>query len=173
MRGMQTRIDDDEPDTFPCYQHPSRKTALHCNACERPVCIDCAVQGAVGIKCPACARTSRAARGVVPLPRLVLGIAASLAVAIVLGVILGVLQIAFFGIILAWAAGMAAGESARAASGGYRDPALARGAAIAAFAGIGGLPLLNVLLSGRIGASLAWALIAAAAAAIGAWNRAS
>lgn len=164
---------DDDPETYPCYRHPAVQTALRCNACERPVCVDCAVHGAVGIKCPDCARTSRAARGVVPAARLALGITAGIAVAFIAGILLGVLHVAYFGIILAWVAGMGVGEATRAASGGYRDPVLARGAAAAAFIGIGGLPVLGALTSGSIGAGLAWSLIAAVFAAVGAFSRAS
>jgi len=38
-----------------CYRHPGRKTLVSCSNCERPICTDCMVQTAVGIKCPECA----------------------------------------------------------------------------------------------------------------------
>lgn len=174
MPRMQAGIDDDEPETFPCYRHPDRETALRCNSCERPVCVDCAVQGAVGIKCPDCARTSRAARGVVPAHRLARGVIAGALVAIVAGTLLFYVDVPFLGIILAYLAGLGVGEVSRRASGGYRDPMLARAAAVSA--GVGMLALPVALLVSRGGGSaqfLVWSLIAAAAAAYGAWNRAS
>ncbi|HUG85199.1 MAG TPA: rhomboid family intramembrane serine protease [Euzebya sp.] len=39
-----------------CYRHGERPTRLSCSACGRPICVDCAHQGAVGQKCPECAR---------------------------------------------------------------------------------------------------------------------
>ncbi len=56
-----------------CYRHPGRETLVSCSNCERPICTDCMVQTAVGIKCPECAgqpvgvaraaRTARRAAG--------------------------------------------------------------------------------------------------------------
>jgi membrane associated rhomboid family serine protease len=41
--------------TMVCYRHPKTETAVRCSTCERPICTDCMVFGAVGIKCPECA----------------------------------------------------------------------------------------------------------------------
>lgn len=38
-----------------CYRHPGRETLVSCSTCDRPICTDCMVQTAVGIKCPECA----------------------------------------------------------------------------------------------------------------------
>jgi membrane associated rhomboid family serine protease len=38
-----------------CYRHPGRETAVSCSNCGRPICPDCMVYAAVGIKCPECA----------------------------------------------------------------------------------------------------------------------
>lgn len=38
-----------------CYRHPGRETLVSCSNCDRPICTDCMVQTAVGIKCPECA----------------------------------------------------------------------------------------------------------------------
>ncbi len=38
-----------------CYRHPGRETYVSCSNCLRPICTDCMVQTAVGIKCPECA----------------------------------------------------------------------------------------------------------------------
>jgi hypothetical protein len=164
---------DDDHETFMCYRHPSRETALRCLECDRPICVDCANHGPVGIKCPECARTSRAARGVVPTTRLVRGLVAGTVVAIVLGTILYVAPTSFFGIILAYLAGMATGEVTRRASGGYRDPVLARGATIAAAVGVLTLPVLDSLAAGAVHPSFVWTLLAGVAAAFGAHSRAA
>ncbi|MDQ4081783.1 MAG: rhomboid family intramembrane serine protease [Actinomycetota bacterium] len=38
-----------------CYRHPRIETAVACSNCGRPICTDCMVFAAVGIKCPECA----------------------------------------------------------------------------------------------------------------------
>jgi membrane associated rhomboid family serine protease len=38
-----------------CYRHPKTETAVACSSCGRPICTDCMVFAAVGIKCPECA----------------------------------------------------------------------------------------------------------------------
>lgn len=169
--------DDDDPETLPCYRHPDRETALACVTCDRPICTECAVQAAVGFKCPDDARQSRAARAVVPAHRLVLGIAAGTFTAFVGGTVLATVNVAFFGIILAYLLGMGVGEVTRRASGGYRDPLLARAAIFSAFAGVFLFPLLGLLgnltdsSGGGISIGFAFTLIAAVAAAFGANNR--
>ncbi len=168
-----TAGDDDEHETLYCYRHPSRETVLQCLTCDRPICVDCANHGPVGIKCPECSRTSRAARGVIPTQRLVRGMLAGSIVGLVLGAALYFAPISFFRIILAYLIGLATGEATRRASGGYRDPVLARGAAIAAAFGVAALPIAAVLASSSFGPYLFWTVISAAAAAYGAFNRAS
>jgi hypothetical protein len=164
--------DDDDLDE-PCYRHPARLTALSCVECDRPICIDCAVAAPVGFKCPDHARTSRAARGAIPVAGLIRGMIAGIVVAVVLGVVLSVIQVPFLGIILAYLAGTVVGETTRRASGGYRDPLLARGAAIAAACGLLLLPIGWLLSGATPGAWLAWTLLGAGAAAYGAFTRAT
>ena len=38
-----------------CYRHPGTETAVACSSCGRPICTECMVFAAVGIKCPECA----------------------------------------------------------------------------------------------------------------------
>jgi membrane associated rhomboid family serine protease len=38
-----------------CYRHPKAETAVTCSSCGKPICTDCMVFAAVGIKCPDCA----------------------------------------------------------------------------------------------------------------------
>ncbi len=42
-----------------CAYHPDRETLVSCSRCERPVCPDCAVNAAVGIRCVGCLRAER------------------------------------------------------------------------------------------------------------------
>ncbi len=39
-----------------CYRHPDRPTRLACSECERPICVECSTDAAVGQKCPDHAR---------------------------------------------------------------------------------------------------------------------
>lgn len=42
-----------------CYRHPSRETYIHCQRCERAICIGCQTPGAVGVLCPECVHPVR------------------------------------------------------------------------------------------------------------------
>ena len=163
--------DDDERDEY-CYRHPKRATALACLECGRPICVDCAQHGAVGLRCPECAHMPRAARGVIPRTALARGTGAALIVAIVLGVVLWAANIPFLMLIAAYVGGALTGAAARRASGGFRDAALARSAAICAAIGFGALPGLALLQGAPLGALL-FDVLGVAIAAWAAWDRAS
>lgn len=45
----------EQTDVLVCYRHPKTETAVSCSNCSRPICTECMVFGAVGIKCPECA----------------------------------------------------------------------------------------------------------------------
>jgi membrane associated rhomboid family serine protease len=47
----------EQTQTQVCYRHPRAETAVSCSNCGRPICTDCMVFSAVGIKCPECAGT--------------------------------------------------------------------------------------------------------------------
>lgn len=48
-------MDQEQISTSPvCYRHPGVQTRLHCSNCERPICVDCSQDAAVGQKCPEC-----------------------------------------------------------------------------------------------------------------------
>ncbi len=57
-----TRMASPETQTRTCYRHPGRETAVSCSNCGRPICPDCMVYAAVGIKCPECAGQATGAR---------------------------------------------------------------------------------------------------------------
>ncbi len=45
-----------------CYRHSSRETYIHCQRCERAICVDCQTPGAVGVLCPECVHPTQASR---------------------------------------------------------------------------------------------------------------
>jgi membrane associated rhomboid family serine protease len=45
----------EQTQTMVCYRHPRNETAVTCSNCGRPICTECMVFAAVGIKCPECA----------------------------------------------------------------------------------------------------------------------
>lgn len=45
-----------DSDTLYCANHPDRETLLRCNKCEKPICIQCAVQTPTGYRCKECVR---------------------------------------------------------------------------------------------------------------------
>ena len=45
----------EQTETLVCYRHPNTETAVTCSDCGRPICTECMVFAAVGIKCPECA----------------------------------------------------------------------------------------------------------------------
>jgi membrane associated rhomboid family serine protease len=53
----------EQTQTQVCYRHPNRETGVRCSNCERPICTDCMVYAAVGIKCPECAGQATGPRG--------------------------------------------------------------------------------------------------------------
>jgi membrane associated rhomboid family serine protease len=52
---MNPMATPDQTQTQVCYRHPRNETAVSCSNCGRPICTDCMVFSAVGIKCPECA----------------------------------------------------------------------------------------------------------------------
>lgn len=49
-----------EGEVLYCVNHPTRETLLRCNKCNRPICLDCAVQTPVGYRCKDCVRQQQA-----------------------------------------------------------------------------------------------------------------
>ncbi len=45
-----------------CYRHPDRPATLRCTRCERPICVDDAIDAPVGYLCPECARQPKHVR---------------------------------------------------------------------------------------------------------------
>jgi membrane associated rhomboid family serine protease len=52
---MAVMATPEQAETTVCYRHPRTETAVACSSCGRPICTECMVFAAVGIKCPECA----------------------------------------------------------------------------------------------------------------------
>lgn len=49
-------MNETQPTTLYCANHPQRETVLRCNRCEKPICTQCAVQTPTGYRCRECVR---------------------------------------------------------------------------------------------------------------------
>jgi hypothetical protein len=108
----------------PCANHPNRLTMVTCTDCGKPLCPDCMVFSAVGIKCKECATLPRSARVTLKTQKFLLAIAAGLWAATVLGFayyyILGMINFFFVFIFVSAGIGYLVGEAVGRASGHYR-----------------------------------------------------
>ena len=152
--------------TLHCANHPDRETMLRCNKCDKPICFQCAVLTEVGYRCRECVRGQRSVyyngkQLDLPLGALVALVAGALLGAVAYAVLGG---IGFFGFLIAFVAGPAAGglsAEGSAASLGRRRPMQvsngwppSRGSGhplgglvlLSGQALLGGLPLLAVFL---------------------------
>ena len=106
-----------------CYRHPGRETAVSCSNCDRPICPDCMVYSAVGIKCPECAKQPRSALVRLKPNRAALAVAVAIGLGALMGVGIVFLQDVglFFALILGWLIGIGMGEAVLWASGRFRS----------------------------------------------------
>jgi hypothetical protein len=51
--------DPAEPQPLFCYRHPDRETWVRCGRCDQPICMGCAMQGPVGMRCKSCGKPKR------------------------------------------------------------------------------------------------------------------
>jgi hypothetical protein len=58
---MSTAVTADitEPQPLHCYRHPERETWVRCGRCDQPICMSCAMQGPVGLRCKTCGKPTR------------------------------------------------------------------------------------------------------------------
>lgn len=135
----------------PCANHPDRMTMITCSDCGKPLCPDCMVYSAVGIKCKDCARMPRSARVTLKLDKLVLAALAGLATAIALGFayyyILGSLRFFFLFIFVSAGIGYLVGEVVSRVSGRFHGWQTASIAAISTLIGFLLPPLTAALIS--------------------------
>jgi hypothetical protein len=108
-----------------CYRHPSRETNVSCSDCGRPICTDCMVYSAVGIKCPECAKLPRSAIVTLKPNRAARAVLAAFLGGLVMAFGVVLLQSAlglFFALLMGWLIGIAMSEIVLWASGRYRAP---------------------------------------------------
>jgi hypothetical protein len=135
-----------------CANHPKVETYVSCSNCGKPICPDCMVQAAVGIKCRECARQPRSARVTLKPGAAGRSIAAAFGVGTGFGVLLafvGGYGLGFITFIIAYVVGLVVGRAVLAASGRYRAPTTAWiAAAGAAWAYVVPAVVIAVLVGG-------------------------
>jgi hypothetical protein len=92
-----------EPQRLFCYRHPDRETWVRCGRCDQPICMSCAMQGPVGLRCKSCGTPVRdALTSMTPTQTVVTPLLATGA-----GLLVGylALQFGWFGLVVAFFAG--------------------------------------------------------------------
>src|SRR2546423_14204693 len=87
-----------------CANHPKVETGVSCSSCGKPICPDCMVPAAVGIKCRECARQPRSARVTLHADKAVRAVLAAFGAGTAMGLVLafaGSFNVGFFTVILA------------------------------------------------------------------------
>lgn len=144
------------PDPDHCANHPSRETRVSCSSCGKPICPDCMVYSAVGIKCRECARLPRSALITLKPERAVRAIGAALLVGTAAGfayyLLLSGVGFFFFAYFVAIGIGYLVGEAVFRASGYYHG----KGTAWIAVAGTAWAFLFPPLLAAAASFGLRW-----------------
>jgi hypothetical protein len=107
-----------------CANHPKVETYVRCSNCGKPICTDCMVQSAVGIKCRDCARLPRSARVSLKPDRAARALGAAFVGGGLAGTLLaylGTTGVGFLSFIIAYGVGIGMGRLVLAASGRYRS----------------------------------------------------
>ena len=118
-----------------CATHPDVETNLRCGKCGTPICPKCLVQTAVGARCPDCAKLYKLPTFHITTKYYLRAIGTALGMAIVCGLIWGViislLRIGYLNFLLAPAVGYGIGEVISLAVNRKRGTGLAVVAGIA------------------------------------------
>ena len=135
-----------------CYWHPDVETGLSCSQCAKSVCIDCMVQAQVGIRCRECGKTVKMPTYDIQRGYYARAVAVGVGIAIIGGVLWGVIAVFFAGIIGSVAGvglGYAAGELVS------RSVNLKRGTGLAWIAG-GSVVVALLVAMGIAGPFFGW-----------------
>jgi len=103
-----------------CYRHPKREAPLRCTRCERPICLDDAIDAPVGFLCPECAAQPKRVR---QAQRSFGGAAPTVTKVLLVAIIVAYLAqqaapaVAQYGV--TWGPGVAAGQWWRLVTGGF------------------------------------------------------
>src|SRR5690349_6122718 len=138
---MSTAVTADlsEPQPLHCYRHPDRETYVRCGRCDQPICMGCAMQGPVGMRCKTCGKPARDALGSLRPSQIAVGLAVSGGIAAVVGYFGA--QFGWFMIVVGFFAGSIIAE------GLDRTIGIKRGPRILAIA------VTGILVGGLIGSS--------------------
>ena len=138
------------PDTMKCATHPDLETSLRCGKCGKPICPRCMVETPVGARCRDCAGLYKLPTYRISAVYYLRAIGTALGMAIVTGLIWGVINnsVAFFylNLLLAAGAGYAIGEVTSLAVNRKRSPWLAAVGGIAVAVSYA----VNIFTFGRI-----------------------
>ena len=150
-----------------CAAHPGVETNLRCGKCGKPICPKCMVQTPVGARCPECARLYKLPTYRVSTVYYLRAVGTALGMALVTGVIWGVINqfIPFFylNLLLGAGVGYAIGEVVSLAVNRKRG----RGLAAVAGAGVVISYLVSILLFFSLPFGLFPILLALASVAVG------
>ena len=150
-----------------CAAHPRVETNLRCGKCGKPICPKCMVQTLVGARCPECARLYKLPTYRVSTAYYLRAAGTALGMAIVCGVIWGVVNLFlpffFLNLLLGAGVGYAIGEVVGLAVNRKRG----RGLAAVAGAGVAISYLVSILLFSSLPFGLFPILLALASVALG------
>jgi hypothetical protein len=136
-----------------CANHPKVETGVSCSNCGKPICPDCMVPAAVGIKCRDCARQPRSARVSLRAGKGLRAVGAAVGAGTLMGVLLayaGGFGVGFFTFILAYGVGYLSGRATLWGAGYYRSETtgwIAAGGAAWAYV------IAGVVIAAQIGGS--------------------
>jgi hypothetical protein len=128
-----------EPQPLHCYRHPERETFVRCGRCDQPICMGCAMQGPVGLRCKTCGKPARDALASMRLGQVAVGFLVSGGVAAAVGYFGA--QFGWFMIVVGFFAGTLIAEALD------RTVGIKRGPRILAIA------MTGILVGGLLGAS--------------------
>jgi hypothetical protein len=140
MTTAEATAEYDEPAPLYCYRHPDRETYVRCGRCDQPICMGCAMQGPVGMRCKTCGKPARDALASLKPSQVAIGIG----VATGLGAVVGYFgaQFGFFMIVAGFFAGTIVAEALD------RTIGIKRGRRILVLA------IAGIAIGGLLGASL-------------------
>ena len=147
-----------EPQPLFCYRHPNRETWVRCGRCDQPICMACAMQGPVGMRCKSCGKPSRDPLTMMTPQQLALGTLVAIGAGTVGGFI-GIQMGFFFALCLGPFAGGFFCEAVQRVTG-YK-----RGARMKAI--VGGGILAGVLIAAGVYVQLYYGTYAAGAEGVG------
>jgi hypothetical protein len=157
---MSTAVTADltEPRPLYCYRHPERETFVRCGRCDQPICMGCAMQGPVGLRCKTCGKPARDALASLRPSQVAIGLLVAAGLSAVVGYFGA--QFGWFMIVVGFFAGSVIAEALD------RTIGIKRGPRILAIA------VTGILVGGLIGSSFSmigmWREMEGYAAAAGA-----